>query len=269
MTWHYASNGERRGPVSEEEFQGLVQQGVINRDTLVWREGMSDWAAYDGRIAGSTAIFAGPLIACAGCGRQTPQVDSVEIAGFPYCVTCKPRALHRLMGGVDDFNTPADQIRNLHIKHEASVKSVGLLYYLGGFFLLLAGAAAVAGNLATGQKPESVVVGALFAVLAAGQLFAGSGLRRLRPWARIAAGVLSGIGLIGFPLGTIINGYILWLLFSQKGTTVFSPEYQEVIRQTPHIKYKTSIVVWVVLGLLVLFLFGIVLAYLTNVTVKH
>src|SRR4030095_8127226 len=84
------------------------------------------------------------------------------------------------------------------------------------------------------------------------QLWVGTGLRRLRRWARIPTGILSGIGLLGFPIGTIINGYILYLIFSQKGKVVFSDEYRAVIEQTPHIKYRTSIVVWIVLGLLLL-----------------
>lgn len=33
---------------------------------------------------------------------------------------------------------------------------------------------------------------------------------------------------------------------------VFSDEYQAVIRQTPHIKYRTSVVVWILFGLLLL-----------------
>jgi hypothetical protein len=47
--------------------------------------------------------------------------------------------------------------------------------------------------------------------------------------------VLSGIGLLGFPIGTLINGYILYLFLSKKGRTVFAPEYQEVIEATPHV----------------------------------
>jgi len=35
---------------------------------------------------------------------------------------------------------------------------------------------------------------------------------------------------------------------------VFSEEYRAVIEQTPHIKYRTSIVVWVLLGLVLLFI---------------
>jgi hypothetical protein len=98
---------------------------------------------------------------------------------------------------------------------------------------------------------------ALFLLTVGGlQLWVGLGLRKLRPWTRIAAGILSGIGLIAFPLGTLINGYILYLLFSKKGSTVFSADYQRVIADTPHIKYRTSILVWIVLGLLVLVVVG-------------
>jgi hypothetical protein len=53
------------------------------------------------------------------------------------------------------------------------------------------------------------------------------------------------------PIGTLINAYILYLVFSRKGRTILSEDYQQVIAATPHIKYKTSIIVWIFLGLLV------------------
>lgn len=43
-SWFYAQNGERKGPVSETEAAALVQNGTISPDTLVWTEGMQDWA---------------------------------------------------------------------------------------------------------------------------------------------------------------------------------------------------------------------------------
>ena len=52
-------------------------------------------------------------------------------------------------------------------------------------------------------------------------------------------------------MGTLIGFYMLYLLLSKKGTMVFSPEYKEIIAQTPHMKYKTSPVVWIALGLIV------------------
>jgi hypothetical protein len=107
-------------------------------------------------------------------------------------------------------------------------------------------------SLATGGNSSrdaffAPVIGVVFIGLAALQIWVGIGLRNLKPWARIASGVLAGIGLLGFPIGTLINGYILYLLFSKKGAMLFSPDYQRVIAETPHIKYKTSIIVWIVL----------------------
>tara|TARA_Y100000815_G_C13267951_1_gene471846 strand:- start:24 stop:638 length:615 start_codon:yes stop_codon:yes gene_type:complete len=43
-SWYYAENGERKGPVSESEAARLAQDGTIGPDTLVWSEGMQDWA---------------------------------------------------------------------------------------------------------------------------------------------------------------------------------------------------------------------------------
>jgi len=85
-------------------------------------------------------------------------------------------------------------------------------------------------------------------------------VRALRPWGRIVGCILSAIGLIGFPIGTLINGYILYLFLSKKGRTIFAPEYQDVIAATPHVKYRTSIIVWIFLALVVLLLAVAVLA---------
>jgi|GEM_PF-3376855 len=44
--WYYAVGQEQKGPVSEAELIGLYQAGTINDDTLVWRDGMANWAPY-------------------------------------------------------------------------------------------------------------------------------------------------------------------------------------------------------------------------------
>ena len=42
---------------------------------------------------------------------------------------------------------------------------------------------------------------------------------------------------------------------------IFSDEYKEIIRQTPEMKHRTSIVVWIFLGLLLLlFAVGVIAA---------
>jgi hypothetical protein len=87
----------------------------------------------------------------------------------------------------------------------------------------------------------------------------GRGLRKLRPWARIASIVMSILGLLNPPTGTLVNIYILYLLFSEKGRRIFQSDYPEIVAATPDVKAKTSIVVWVFVGLLVVALLAAVL----------
>ena len=42
------------------------------------------------------------------------------------------------------------------------------------------------------------------------------------------------LGMMAVPLGTMVNGFILYVVFSEKGKYVLSPEYKEVIRMTAH-----------------------------------
>ena len=57
--WYYAVEGASNGPVSQEEFDGLVNVGTIRSDTLVWQEGMQDWLPY-GRAGSAAAAQALP-----------------------------------------------------------------------------------------------------------------------------------------------------------------------------------------------------------------
>ena len=104
-------------------------------------------------------------------------------------------------------------------------------------------------------------VGVLFITLGVLQFVIGRWLQKLNPKARTPATVLSAIGLLGFPIGTLVNAYILYLLRSQKGEMVLSEYYQGVVAATPHIKYKTPVLVWICGILLVLLLvFGVIAA---------
>jgi uncharacterized Tic20 family protein len=205
-------------------------------------------------------------VLCAGCGRTFPNSEVISLTGGLYCAACKPLALQRLKEG-GAASTAVEEMRKEYLKHEASIKSVGILYYLGGGAVVLLGLVGLFAAVKDSQAPIVIAVfpALLLFLLGAGQLWVGTGLRRLKKWARIPSGILSGIGLLGFPLGTLINGYILYLIFSQKGKTVFSEEYQAVIEQTPHIKYRTSILVWILLGLvLVLITAGIIAAFVAG-----
>jgi hypothetical protein len=177
----------------------------------------------------------------------------------------------------------AELIRKSHLNHEANIQSFGCLYTLGGILGILGGIAYIgigifimSGRLpasagagagaGAGQEPLvagiiTSVVGIVFLAIASAQLFAGRSMQTLNPSGKILAIVVSSIGLLGFPCGTIISGYLLYLLLSSKGAMVFSSGYKEIIEATPHIRYRTSIIVWIFLFLLIgVILLGIVAA---------
>ena len=155
-------------------------------------------------------------------------------------------------------NRSAAAIRQQHLTHEASVQSVGSLYLLGSIIVVIA--AAVMIYLSISSQVQNSTLGIfepLFIMgLGVGQGFIGFGLRNLKSWGRIPAALFAGIGLLAFPIGTLINGYILYLLLSAKGRMVFSAEYREIIQQTPEIKYRTSKIllffVFLLVGVIVL-----------------
>ncbi|MCO8120438.1 hypothetical protein NHH03_01720 [Stieleria sp. TO1_6] len=154
----------------------------------------------------------------------------------------------------DGTKSDAEAFRHQYLAHEAGIKSIGIFYFLAGAmmsFVSLAMLGQIAMVAQDGGVVWPLILGLIiFAAIAILLLYASWGIRRFEYPAKIIVTIFSTLGLIGIPLGTIINGYILYLLYSQIGQTVFSPQYQDVIRQTPHIRYKTSIIVKIFVGIL-------------------
>ena len=44
IQWYAAINDQQAGPFTEAQLQELIQQGQVTQESLVWRQGMSDWA---------------------------------------------------------------------------------------------------------------------------------------------------------------------------------------------------------------------------------
>ena len=181
----------------------------------------------------------------------------------------------------------AEATRRRYLYHEASVKSVSSLYYLGAVFgmLVTAGIVAFGVMAASGMIPNAAasppmvmifVIGGFYLAITLLNFAVGRGLHRLQDWARWTVIVLSALGLllmlfVGLVLmirrpvvgglvlaiGGSIIGYILYLMASPNGAMVFSPGYKEVIALTPHVKNQTSLLVKV---LLVLVVVGIIVA---------
>jgi uncharacterized RDD family membrane protein YckC len=97
MDWFYSENGDRRGPVPEATLLDLARGGKLPVDTLVWREGWSDWRPF--AQAGLTEVGAGTA-ACVECGKTFPMSEMINYEGSWICPTCKPIFFQRVKEGV-------------------------------------------------------------------------------------------------------------------------------------------------------------------------
>lgn len=101
MDWYYGDNGERVGPLSEEQFRARVASGVIKPDTLIWNERIGRWRPY-GEVFVSAAPKAPespapetvdtnpnePKYRCTQCDKEFPRsLLKVTIDGFT-CESC-------------------------------------------------------------------------------------------------------------------------------------------------------------------------------------
>ena len=139
MNWYYASAGKQVGPISQDQFNALLQAGTVSSDTLVWREGMANWqphrmvaglagvidspgapsvagagsapagatvAANSGGTTASSSAgapvsgTAGATVVCAECGRTFPPDEVVRYGAIAVCANCKPIFLQKLREGV-------------------------------------------------------------------------------------------------------------------------------------------------------------------------
>jgi len=69
----------------------------------------------------------------------------------------------------------------------------------------------------------TMVVGVML-LMSVPSILAGFGLLGHRPWARILALVLSGLGLVNTPLATVLGIYGLWVLLSRATGPLFGIE---------------------------------------------
>jgi len=110
---------------------------------------------------------------------------------------------------------------------ESHVRTLGLLYMLGGSFGGLASLLFL-----TVFPPPGSVVGYmitgwmwLMLVLTIPAIIVGAGLLKFRPWARSAGTVMAILQLLNIPIGTALGVYALWVLISPETDALFSPRF--------------------------------------------
>lgn len=113
MSWYYVENGQQRGPVSEEDLRALAQNGSIQPDTLVWRQGQVSWIPFNEAFkitAGAPGAAPAPALAsvseagaaevvCTECGRIFKADEVFHHGNSSVCAACKPAFLQRLKEG--------------------------------------------------------------------------------------------------------------------------------------------------------------------------
>ena len=112
MNWYYVEGGEQAGPVSDEKLAELRRTGRVSDDSLVWREGMANWAPHREAVlpsAISTPISEEPTLAmeeakpgavCSECGRLFNVEDMIRHGDVYICASCKPIFIQKLSEGL-------------------------------------------------------------------------------------------------------------------------------------------------------------------------
>jgi uncharacterized RDD family membrane protein YckC len=112
MNWYYVDQGQQAGPVDDAQLEELRRSGKIQSDTLVWREGMANWVAYnqakaEGAPGPAPAPFAGVATAttetveavCAECGGIFAKDEMIRFGEAYVCRNCKPVFMQKLAEG--------------------------------------------------------------------------------------------------------------------------------------------------------------------------
>jgi hypothetical protein len=200
------------GPYSLDELRAQVAAGVVQPADLAWHDGLAQWEPVANFL--SAAAPASPPFAA-------------------------PAAVS------------AEAVRQKYLSHESNLRSLSLLYYLTGALELLSGLA-IGGVAIAESKTEDVVTGVVLIAIGVFLVWLGMLYRKLSRSLLVPATIAAGIGLLGFPLGTALSAYILYLLYSREGKFVRSGEYREIVAATPQIAWKTSLLIKILLGLLAL-----------------
>lgn len=149
--WYYAHNNEPLGPISDDLFYQLRTTGTIDPETLVWREGMSDWqqlAQLPGMIESSatarapapasskpvsttdtpasTMALPDSMARCTECGCAFDADNMVHYETDIVCAECKPVYFQRLR----ESGTPTGQMHygGFWIRACASILDGAILY---------------------------------------------------------------------------------------------------------------------------------------------
>ncbi|MGD1886242.1 MAG: DUF805 domain-containing protein [Cohaesibacteraceae bacterium] len=187
--WYYADGGEQKGPVSDEEIANLIASGTVRADTLVWREGMENWAAAKASLPGALVpqswVDALPPMPHAGTAQQAGYGDA---------------------GGYYNPIAFADVIKTVfgrYVQFQGRARRSEYWYWVLFIVLVSIGLAFVAGAIFGFDETDLAIFGPIFSLATFVPSLA-VGFRRMHDIGRTAWWLL--IGLIPL-IGTIVIIY--------------------------------------------------------------
>ena len=192
MDWYYSDGRQQFGPVTQAEFDTLVASGRINANTLVWRAGMANWAAFGTVQAPAPVAPAVPVAApvaavaavavvapapeqpqpqvrfCNQCGKPFLPGDLLQIGNTTVCAACKDVMMQRLREGAlpGGFAFQGRQYAGFWIRVVAVIVD-GLILGILGTIVNIPFQLAIAGMSAT-MNPSSdpmTVLGSFIGIL--------------------------------------------------------------------------------------------------------
>ena len=158
--------------------------------------------------------------------------DSSMVSGMPYCFRCgkeiEANATFCWNCGVQlkpvIASAPSLRVPRISVR-PSGVTILAVLYWLSAIVAILGGLAYVAGMaylLPLAFLALFWIVGGVLIVIGILDIVIGWGVWSLRKWARTVAIVLAIVGLISFPIGTIISIITLWYLFKPEIKACFA-----------------------------------------------
>ncbi|MDF9826616.1 putative RDD family membrane protein YckC [Ereboglobus sp. PH5-5] len=163
MQWYYVLNGERVGPVSQEQFDQLAQAGTIMGETLVWHAGMAEWlpwAQTAARIAGES-----DSAVCAVSGRLYPKREMLEYQGRWVSAEHKDAFFQRIREGVQHTAMPGEmRYAGFWIRFAAVIIdmmclwAINMVFSMGFMFVLMALGGIASASGSDGMTPVVLIL---------------------------------------------------------------------------------------------------------------
>jgi uncharacterized RDD family membrane protein YckC len=123
--WYYMEDEQQRGPVMDADLEALRRDGKINPETLVWREGQTNWQPLREVQPGgkgqasqppvlpptgtATGVATGMAeVVCSQCGGLFPANDVIRYGNASVCAGCKPIFVQKLKEGANVVGGPME-----------------------------------------------------------------------------------------------------------------------------------------------------------------